>query len=71
MKHPNLTYFQIAMLFIGTYIVSFFVIVFTLHPLVASGLEFVADIINISTYIIMLYALFLLVRKLKSRKLTA
>jgi hypothetical protein len=72
MKHPNLKYFQIALLFLGGYIIPallMILIIQTIYTLEMDKRIFL--VIRFGGYAIMAYAVFLLVRKLMNRKLTA
>jgi len=72
MKHPNLKYYQIALLFLGSYVMSLiimFIIIKTVYTLEMDKRIFL--VIRFGSYAIMAYAVFLLVRKLMNRKLTA
>jgi len=71
MKNFNPTYFQIALIFVGVYIVNFIFIVFSLRALERNGIDFIAYGTNIITYSIMLMAIYLFIRKLMNRKLSA
>jgi hypothetical protein len=70
MKPNNQTWGGILFLFFGTYIIAFMLAVMLLHPFVNLGIDWILIGTTYGSYGCMLYAVYLLIRKLTAPKVT-
>ncbi len=71
MKPTNPTWGGILFLFFGTSIIAFLLATFLVFPLAKIGVDWILIVTTYGSYACMLYAIYLLIRKVTAPKVTA